>query len=122
VPRLGVTKIILVLVQFEMFPLVTEPSTGDTSVGLVDNTTAPVPVLVATPVPPLATARVPAALPIGIAVSDAAEPLVSNFAASSDLKFASISALVSGDALTVVEPGPDAGVDALYVMNAIVYL
>ena len=43
------------------------PKTGVTKVGLVDNTTEPVPVLVVTPVPPLATAKVadkPAAVPV----------------------------------------------------------
>ena len=35
------------------------PSAGVTSVGLVDNTVEPVPVLVVTPVPPLATGNVP---------------------------------------------------------------
>ena len=40
--------------------LVGVPKTGVTSVGLVDKTTLPVPVLVVTPVPPLATASVPA--------------------------------------------------------------
>ena len=36
------------------------PKIGVTSVGLVESTTDPVPVLVVTPVPPLATASVPA--------------------------------------------------------------
>ena len=40
--------------------LVGVPKTGVTSVGLVDRTTLPVPVLVVTPVPPLVTASVPA--------------------------------------------------------------
>ena len=43
------------------------PSTGVTNVGLFDNTTEPVPVLVVTPVPPEATARVvdrPVAVPV----------------------------------------------------------
>ena len=47
-------------------PLVGVPNNGVTNVGLVDNTTLPVPVLVVTPVPPLATANValsPAAVP-----------------------------------------------------------
>lgn len=41
-------------------PLVGVPSKGVTKVGEVDNTLLPEPVLVATPVPPLATANVPA--------------------------------------------------------------
>ena len=41
------------------------PSTGVTRVGDVDNTTLPVPVEVVTPVPPLATPRVPVILPAG---------------------------------------------------------
>jgi hypothetical protein len=35
------------------------PRTGETSVGLVDNTFEPEPVLAVTPVPPLATGNVP---------------------------------------------------------------
>jgi hypothetical protein len=35
------------------------PKIGVTNVGLVDNTTSPVPVLVVTPVPPDATGKVP---------------------------------------------------------------
>lgn len=35
------------------------PKIGVTNVGLVDNTTSPVPVLVVTPVPPEATGKVP---------------------------------------------------------------
>ena len=38
------------------------PKIGVTSVGLVDKTTLPVPVLVVTPVPPLATGSVPVTL------------------------------------------------------------
>ena len=41
-------------------PDVGVPSTGVTSVGLVESTTEPVPVEVVTPVPPLATFNVPA--------------------------------------------------------------
>lgn len=44
------------------------PRTGVTSVGLVDNTTLPEPVLVVTPVPPLATAKVPAKVIVPAAV------------------------------------------------------
>ena len=44
------------------FPLVGVPSNGVTKVGLVLNTTLPVPVLVVTPVPPLATFNVPASI------------------------------------------------------------
>ena len=43
------------------------PNIGVTNVGLVERTTLPVPVLVVTPVPPEATARVverPAAVPV----------------------------------------------------------
>jgi hypothetical protein len=40
---------------------VAAPITGVTNVGVVLNTTAPVPVLVVTPVPPAKTGRVPAA-------------------------------------------------------------
>jgi len=47
-------------VAFVSVTLVGVPKTGVVSVGLVDKTTLPVPVLVVTPVPPLATARVPA--------------------------------------------------------------
>ena len=39
--------------------LVGVPNIGVTRVGVVDNTTLPVPVLVVTPVPPLATGNVP---------------------------------------------------------------
>ena len=39
--------------------LVGVPNIGVTRVGVVDNTTLPVPVLVVTPVPPLATGKVP---------------------------------------------------------------
>jgi len=46
-------------VAFVSVTLVGVPKTGVVSVGLVDKTTLPVPVLVVTPVPPLATARVP---------------------------------------------------------------
>jgi hypothetical protein len=54
-------------VQLVSVPLVGVPSAGVTSVGLVERTTDPVPVLVVTPVPPEATARVadrPAAVPV----------------------------------------------------------
>jgi hypothetical protein len=40
-------------------PLAGVPSAGVTRVGLFDRTTLPVPVDVVTPVPPLATAKVP---------------------------------------------------------------
>jgi hypothetical protein len=46
-------------VAFVSVTLVGVPKTGVVSVGLVDRTTLPVPVLVVTPVPPLATANVP---------------------------------------------------------------
>lgn len=49
-------------VQLDKSPLVGVPSAGVTSVGLVDSTLLPDPVLVVTPVPPLATAKVPATL------------------------------------------------------------
>jgi hypothetical protein len=42
-----------------MLVAVATPKTGVTRVGVVDNTVAPVPVEVVTPVPPLATPRVP---------------------------------------------------------------
>ena len=44
VPNRGVTITMLVLVQAEISPLVTVPNKGVTKVGLVENTTAPVPV------------------------------------------------------------------------------
>ena len=44
------------------------PRIGVTSVGLVDSTVLPVPVLVVTPVPPLATAKVPAKVIVPAAV------------------------------------------------------
>jgi hypothetical protein len=47
-------------VAFVSVTLVGVPKTGVVSVGLVDKTTLPVPVLVVTPVPPLATPNVPA--------------------------------------------------------------
>jgi len=53
-------------VQLAKLPDVGVPNIGVTNVGLVDNTLEPVPVLVVTPVPPDATARVadrPAAVP-----------------------------------------------------------
>jgi hypothetical protein len=46
-------------VAFVSVTLVGVPKTGVVNVGLVDKTTLPVPVLVVTPVPPLATAKVP---------------------------------------------------------------
>jgi hypothetical protein len=46
-------------VQFDKSPLVGVPSTGVTSVGLVDRTVLPEPVEVVTPVPPFATGNVP---------------------------------------------------------------
>ena len=46
-------------VQLARFPLVGVPNIGVTNVGLVERTTLPVPVLVVTPVPPLATGNVP---------------------------------------------------------------
>jgi len=46
-------------VQLVSTPLVGVPSKGVTRVGEVPNTTAPLPVLVVTPVPPLATGSVP---------------------------------------------------------------
>jgi hypothetical protein len=46
-------------VQLERFPDDGVPSTGVTRVGLVERTTFPEPVDVVTPVPPLATGRVP---------------------------------------------------------------
>ena len=49
-------------VAFVSVTLVGVPKTGVVNVGLVDKTTLPVPVLVVTPVPPLATARVPASV------------------------------------------------------------
>lgn len=54
-------------VQFVKTPLVGVPSNGATKVGVLDKTTLPVPVLVATPVPPLATAIVvPFQIPVVI--------------------------------------------------------
>jgi len=49
-----------ILVQFVRAPEVGVPSTGVTKVGEVERTRLPDPVEVVTPVPPLATARVPA--------------------------------------------------------------
>ena len=46
-------------VKFVAVPLVGVPNIGVTKVGLVDNTAFPLPVLVVTPVPPLATGSVP---------------------------------------------------------------
>jgi len=45
--------------QLDKLPEVGVPSSGVVNVGLVDNTTLPVPVEVVTPVPPLATGSVP---------------------------------------------------------------
>jgi hypothetical protein len=44
VPKIGVTKVMLVLVQAEISPLATVPNAGVTKVGLVANTKKPVPV------------------------------------------------------------------------------
>jgi hypothetical protein len=44
VPKIGVTKVMLVLVQAEISPLATVPNTGVTKVGLVANTKEPLPV------------------------------------------------------------------------------
>ena len=49
-------------VAFVSVPEVGVPKIGVTSVGLVDRTFAPEPVLVVTPVPPLATGKVPVTL------------------------------------------------------------
>jgi len=46
-------------VQLVRVPELGVPNTGVTNVGLVESTTLPVPVLAVTPVPPLATGRVP---------------------------------------------------------------
>jgi len=55
-------------VQLAKFPEVGVPNSGVTSVGLVDRTLLPEPVEVVTPVPPLATAKVPVAFATGILV------------------------------------------------------
>lgn len=67
-------------VQLDRLPEVGVPRTGVTSVGLVDNTTLPVPVEVVTPVPPLATGKVPVAPEVRLTVPSVCfnEPLVSN--------------------------------------------
>ena len=51
-------------VRFVATPLVGVPSNGVTRVGEVDSTLLPEPVLVVTPVPPLATASVPASVTV----------------------------------------------------------
>jgi len=48
-----------ILVQLVNSPESGVPNAGVTKVGLVDNTTLPVPVLLVTPVPPLETGKVP---------------------------------------------------------------
>jgi hypothetical protein len=58
-------------------PLVGVPSAGVTKVGLLDSTTLPVPVEAVTPVPPLATGKVPVVPPsIGRPVALVSVPLV----------------------------------------------
>ena len=52
------------------------PSAGVTNVGLFDNTTFVVPVEEVTPVPPLATARVPARVTAPVVVVDGVNPVV----------------------------------------------
>jgi hypothetical protein len=59
VPKIGVTKVMLVLVQAEISPLATVPSTGVTKVGLVANTKEPLPVSSVTAVFKLADVGVP---------------------------------------------------------------
>jgi hypothetical protein len=59
VPRPDTPVLIGKPVALVKVPLEGVPSAGVTSVGLVDRTTFPVPVLVVTPVPPLATGKVP---------------------------------------------------------------
>ena len=51
------------------------PSAGVTRVGLLDSTTFTVPVLVVTPVPPLATANVPATVTIPVDAVDGVRPV-----------------------------------------------
>jgi hypothetical protein len=65
VPPLATAKVPVafatgILVQFVRAPDCGVPSIGVTKVGLVESTLAPEPVDVVTPVPPLATAKVPA--------------------------------------------------------------
>lgn len=55
-------------VKLVAVPLAGVPRMGLTSVGLLDSTTLPEPVLVVTPVPPLATAKVPAKVIVPAAV------------------------------------------------------
>jgi hypothetical protein len=59
-PTVPLMLIEAVPVKFVTTPLEGVPKAGVTNVGLVDRTTEPVPVEVVTPVPPLATAKVPA--------------------------------------------------------------
>ena len=66
--------------QLDKLPEVGVPNTGVVSDGLVDSTTLPVPVLVVTPVPPLATGSVPVTPEDKLMLPRVclSEPLVSN--------------------------------------------
>jgi len=55
---------------------VATPRTGVTRVGVLDSTTFVVPVLVVTPVPPLATANVPATVTAPVDAVDGVRPVV----------------------------------------------
>ena len=57
-------------------PDVGVPSSGVIRVGLVESTTAPVPVLVVTPVPPFATASVPANVTAPVVAVAGVRPVV----------------------------------------------
>jgi hypothetical protein len=61
-------------VAFVKVALVGVPSIGVTKVGLVDKTTLPDPVLVVTPVPPLATGNVPVTCVVKLIVPEIALP------------------------------------------------
>ena len=63
-------------VQFVRVPLVGVPSKGVTRVGLVESTTATVPVEAVTPVPPFATASVPARVTAPAVAEEGVRPVV----------------------------------------------